>query len=112
MFSPGVEATFVPGDPGRAGWLALWTAGRAEGGSDVVELAVLAGGNVRRRPTTVQRVPVADALDALVALPLDADVRPSVQAWSVAARLAVELTARGRLQPSSSADGSDQWCLG
>ncbi|PLS75441.1 MAG: ATP-dependent helicase [Actinobacteria bacterium] len=114
MWWSGVEATFVTGAP-RHGWLALWTAGATapiEGADTELELVVPAGSHVRRRRLPVRRLPLSDAIDDLVCLPAAADVSASVRAWAVAARLAVDLVARGRLLPSVGSDGSDVWVLG
>ena len=108
LAGPAVAATFVAADPPRESWLALWPlAGGAEGRdatrrltpADELELAVPAGAQIRRKYVPVHRVPLADALDALVELPAGADVGPSVRAWAAGARIAVGLVARGRLQP-------------
>jgi hypothetical protein len=103
--APGVEATFVPAEAPHRSWLALWVADQAiDGASDALELALPAGSQVRRRRVPVRRLALADALPLLLDLPADADVGPSLHAWAVAARLAVELVARGRLQPGASGD--------
>ncbi len=110
---PATEATFVAGDRGRDGALALWepdddrTAAPAPR-RDRVEL-LLAGGPVE---VAAELVPVGRAIGTLVALPASADVRPSVRAWSVATRLAIDAIARGRLLPAMAPDGTDTWRLG
>jgi superfamily II DNA or RNA helicase len=111
MFTPDLEATFIPGEPARSSYLALWRQGSNEGETEVV-LALPAGSTVRRRSVGSRAVPVDRALEALVDLDPDADVSPSVRAWSVAARLAVDLVARGRILPSISSSGFDTWRLG
>jgi superfamily II DNA or RNA helicase len=108
---PEQEATFVPGDPAREGWLALWPVD-ADHADDELELALPAGTQVRRRTVPVARWELDDALPVLVDLAAVADVSPSIRAWSAAARDAVELVARGRLTPVLSPDGFDQWALG
>ena len=121
LAGPAVAATFVAADPPRVGWLALWPlASGAEGRdaakrltpADELELAVPAGAQIRRKKVPVHRVPLAEALDALVELPAGADVGPSVRAWAAAARIAVELVARGRLQPGVTPSGADTWRVG
>jgi len=115
MWWSGVEATYV-GDPGRHhGWLALWPtqAGGAVDGADTeLELVVPAGSQVRRRKLPVRRLPLREAIDDLVCLPAAEDVSDSVRTWAVAARLAVDLAARGRLLPTVAPDGTDTWVLG
>ena len=108
---PEQEATFVPGDPAREGWLAVWPVGPDEA-DDELELVLPAGSRVRRRTVPVARWALDDALPVLVDLAADADVSMSVRAWAAAARDAVELVARGRLMPMLSPAGFDQWALG
>ena len=121
LAGPAVAATFVAADPPRESWLALWPlAGGTEGRdaarrltpADALELAVPAGTQIRRKTVAVHRVPLAEALDALVELPAGAEVGRSVQAWAAAARIAVELVARGRLQPGVTPTGADTWRVG
>ncbi len=121
LAGPAVAATFVAADPPRESWLALWPlAGGAEGRdaarrltpADELELAVPAGTRIRRKKVPVHRIPLAEALDALVELPAGADVGRSVRAWAAAARIAVELVARGRLQPGVTPTGADTWRVG
>jgi len=108
MFTPDLEATFVPGEPARRSYLALWRKGSDEGDTEVM-LALPAGSTVRRRSVGSRAVPVDQALEALVDLAPVTNVSPSVRAWSVAARLAVDLLARGRILPSISPSGLDMW---
>jgi hypothetical protein len=121
LAGPAVAATFVAADPPRDGWLALWPLASGAEGRDAarrltpgaeLELAVPAGAQIRRRKVPVHRVPLAEALDTLVELPAGADVGPSVRAWAAAARIAVELVARGRLQPGVTPSGADTWRVG
>jgi len=110
---PAVEATFVPTDPVRQGWLALWRSdGEIEAPDDELELALPAGTVVRRRRVPVRRLPLERAIDPLMDLAATATVTPSVRAWSTATRLAVELAGRGRLLPSMTAMGWGAWYLG
>lgn len=111
-----VHATFLPGDPGRAGRLALWD---DPGGTrpmprpDQVELVLPAGGGVRRRTVPATVLPVRSLLDDLASLPLDdPGTSASMHAWAVVARAALGLVARGRLHPAVSAEGYDTWALG
>ncbi len=112
-FEAGLEATFVPGSAPRDGWLALWRDDGAPAGHDTtVTLALPAGARARRRTVPARRVELADATLALTSLAADAPVSGSVRAWSVAARLALELVARGRLLPGITGDGHDAWRVG
>ncbi len=107
-----MEATFVPGEVGREGALALW--GSPIHGSVAASVTLVTPGDdgLQRRRTDVELVPVARCIDVLAALPAAAGVRPSVRAWSVAANVALDLVARGRLLPSTTADGLDTWRVG
>ena len=56
---------------------------------------------------------VATVLDQLVRLHLDDPaVSPSLQAWALVARTALELIAKGRIQPGISESGQDAWAIG
>ncbi len=114
MFAdPAVEATFVPADPPRAGWMALWRFDGAIGSADDdLELVLPAGRSVRRRTVAVRRVALDDIIDPLMELAATAEVRPSVRAWATATRLAVDLVGRGRILPATTAGGGDAWSLG
>jgi hypothetical protein len=113
MLGDGVEATLVAVDPPRRSWLGLWRAdGVVERADAELELVVPAGSRVRRRRTPVRRLPIGEAVDALVARPAGEPASASIRAWTVAARLAVGLVARGRLLPAMTGDGLDVWRLG
>jgi superfamily II DNA or RNA helicase len=113
---PSTEATFVAGRHGRDGTLALWDP-EDDGGTgreDRIErrgeaTVVLADGP---RAVPADLVPVGDAVATLAALPAAAEVRPSVRAWSVATRLALDAVSRGRLLPAVADDGVDTWRVG
>ena len=124
---PDVAATFVAAEPPRDSWLALWAFDETHPGSAgdraatrrlapdaeiVVAVPGNAEGRARRRTVRARRVPLADALDALVELPAGGRVGRSLPVWAAATRLAVELVARGRLQPGAGAAGHDVWRLG
>jgi hypothetical protein len=104
------EATFVAdGDGGPT--LVLW--GDDPGPTPArVALVVPTGSQVRLRRVPARPVAVGAALDTLATLPADREVRPSVRAWSVATRIALDLVARGRLLPSVADDGTDRWRVG
>ncbi|MGH2393584.1 MAG: ATP-dependent helicase, partial [Candidatus Limnocylindria bacterium] len=108
-----IEATFVPGDPPRDGWLALWERnGVIAGATTQVELVLPAGSRVRRRTVPARQVPIGEALDPLIEQGWASDATSSVRAWATAAQLALELVGRGRLLPARSQGGSDAWRLG
>ncbi|MET1049486.1 MAG: ATP-dependent helicase, partial [Acidimicrobiales bacterium] len=111
------HATFVPAEahePPGAGRLALWwTDGSpAEGASERLELVLPAGQSVRRRSVAVEYLGLADAIPVLAVLPADADVSPSMAAWAVVVKVAVDLVARGRILPTTTADGVAAWRVG
>jgi hypothetical protein len=116
MLPPEVQATFVPGDPGRAARLALWSAPGARATVptvDQVEVVLPTARGVRRRTVPAQLVSIRHVLDDLARLPMDApEVSASVHAWAVATRAALGLVARGRLRPAVSASGADTWAIG
>jgi len=121
---PATEATFVAGTHGRDGVLALWEpdlgepdtreTDTQETGTPEIErrdaVTVVLPDGVRTLPA--DRIPVGQAVATLAALPAAADVRPSVRAWSVATRLALDAISRGRLLPAVAPDGADTWRLG
>ena len=110
LLDPTVDATFISGSHGRDGHLALWGDGIAP--NHEVALVVPAGGQVRQRRVPVELVPLSALVDDLSALPLDADVQPSVLAWSVATKIALDLISRGRITPSITDDAVDTWRVG
>ncbi len=109
--APSTEATFVAGSHGRDGALVLWDPPGAEGAPErgATATLVLADGPAE---VPADRVPIGRAVARLAALPAAEDVRPSVRAWSVAVRLALDAIARGRLLPTAAPDGADTWRLG
>ncbi len=118
------DATFVVASPRRSSWLALWSADDPGGllrGSDGVvpgdsaatlRLARPIGSDVVVDFVAVRRVPIAAAIELLVAPPA-AGVEPtaSLSVWQRAARFALSLIARGRLLPSVTEEGHDGWRL-
>ena len=100
-------ASFVPGDPPRAGVLAVWGDGQ---GSDEFDLVLPAGRGLRRRRVRGRLLPLADVLPTLLAPAAGAGA--SVAAWSAAAATGVGLVARGRLLPAASPGGYGAWRVG
>ncbi|MEO5679813.1 MAG: hypothetical protein ABIS47_09095, partial [Acidimicrobiales bacterium] len=96
MLTGGKEATFVPAEPPAAGVIALWP----EPGGEALEVVLPTATGARRRTVRARLVPLGEALPHLVGLPVDADVSRSLAGWAVAAKLAVDLVARGRLRPA------------
>ena len=101
-------ATFLPGDPPRAGVLAVWGGGQ---GPDELDLVLPAGAGTRRRRVRGRLLPLASALPALLA-PAAGGASASVAAWSAAAATGVGLVARGRLLPAASPGGYGAWRVG
>src|SRR3546814_10881978 len=55
---------------------------------------------------------LTDAIPALAALPSDAPVSPSLAAWAVVVKTAVDLVGRGRLTPGTTPEGVAAWHVG
>ena len=105
------EVIFVPGDPPRAGMVALWGGGPDQRVDGKVELVRPVGGRVRRAQVPAQLVPVADAIGLLTrTVPVDASA--SYRGWATAALAGVALVARGRLVPARSDEGYGAWRVG
>ncbi len=122
---PRLEATFVPADPPRASFFALWQP-PAPGALDLgpidaglvgalplkpvtVDLVVSSPAGPVVRSLTVWRLPLRDALEVLAPLSAGADCAPSVVAWAAVVRAGLGLMARGRLLPWVSPAGWDTW---
>ncbi len=107
-------AVFVPGDPPRTGHLALWpppeSAGVPPGEVGEIDLVLPSGTGVRRRRVPALLVSVTDVIGWLAGPPTECS--PSLAAWMAAARLGLQLVARGRLLPAASAAGWDAWRVG
>ena len=106
-------AVFVPAERSvPAPW--PWSGRRRPGGDGRRAGGVASRGRqVRRVRVAAERRSLAAALPDLVALPVDAPgVSPSLAAWSVAAKVAVDLVARGRIIPSIGAGGTAVWRIG
>ena len=120
MFDPALHATFVPGDPGRRSRLAFWT-GPVDQAEPVelvdpiqtADLVIPTAQGVRSISVPAVVLGIDEVLDDLIRVRLDdASASGSVRAWALVARTAVELVARGRLQPAISAEGNDVWVVG
>jgi hypothetical protein len=108
MLGAGMEATFVPAEPPGSAVIALWP---IRGGAPFQVVLPTARGS-RRRTVPARLVPLGEALPHLVGLPVDAEVQPSLAGWAVAAKLAVDLVARGRLRPARTPAGGAGWQVG
>ena len=121
------ELTFVPSDPPRDSWFALWTPGATGALLDGVEMDGGVGqddglervdielyvrskhAGVQRRMVAVRKLSLETAIALLVELPAAAPVRASTRAWSAVVRSALGLLARGRALPWVSPQGWDSW---
>jgi superfamily II DNA or RNA helicase len=115
VLTEGMAATFVGSgvSPQGQAVLALWHPGsQPSPEEDALELAWPAGGRVRRVRVSATRTQVGDVVAELAALPADAPVSSSVEAWAVAAKLAVDLVARGRIRPARNPVGGAGWAAG
>jgi superfamily II DNA or RNA helicase len=105
---------FVPGDPPRAGTMALFdpTPHRGPGRPGTLTVVAAAGSSVRRRQVAARMVPLGEAIAWLGSVPTDGDASESLRAWSTAVKAGVTLVARGRLLPAISPGGWDAWRVG
>ena len=118
-----VQLTFAPAEPvPAAGSMLLWATEAGFGEDDLVEAAdrlglprgdpaqlptvTVSGGRTQAREASARRLPLLPAVRRLAAMPPGSDwpawARPSssVLAWSVAAKLALELVTAGRVLPT------------
>lgn len=120
----GLDVTFVPGDPPRAGSYAVFRAGGTERSGAVddqlaalgelgsIELVLPAGKSVRRRRVTAALLPTATALPLLLDLEDTPATTSSARIWSAVLTAGIGLIARGRLHPAVSSSGADTWRAG
>ncbi len=106
----GIEATFVNADPPRASWLAFWHPDKTLPGADTdLDLVQPIDGKMTTVTARVRRVPMVEVIDPLLDLPADGSAGRSVQAFSIATRLCLQMMGRGLLQPGLSPFGIDMW---
>lgn len=114
--------TFVPADPPRASWFALWDSadqgglfadavadGNDELDTEQLELVVPAKRGTATQVVNVQKVPIGHLIDAVASLPRSADASQSTHAWAGIVRVALSLIVEGRVLPWVSPDGFDTW---
>ncbi len=114
------HATLVPADPARHSCLATWstpaddTAVEQLGADEELFEVVLPGPDGPRQRLVAARMHrIGEVIDQLVDVPHDDPIAsPSVRAWSAVARAALQVVAHGRIQPSSSPHGWDEWAPG
>ena len=81
--------------------------------TEAVTLVLPSGEGVRATVVHARLLSIDSVLDDLIKVRLDdPGASPSVRAWALVARTAVDLIARGRLQPAISAGGNDAWVIG
>ncbi|MEZ5379998.1 MAG: DEAD/DEAH box helicase [Acidimicrobiales bacterium] len=108
----GIEATFVPSDPPRSSWLALWHPAQLLPDADAsLRLALPIDERIVATEAAVRRVSFADAIDALVAID-PTTVGASVAALATAVRWALGQIAAGSIRPGLTPSGRDTWQLG
>ena len=114
--------TFMPADPPRASWFALWDP-VDHGGlfADIddehidelepvhVDLILAAKRGTSVDNVGARRLPMAEFIDAVASLPRSADASRSTHAWAGVVRTALSLIADGRVLPWVSPDGFDTW---
>ncbi|MFJ4318769.1 DEAD/DEAH box helicase [Streptomyces lavendulae] len=109
-------AVFLPAAVPREGRVAFWCpAGDPlpeTGTSGPLQVVRPHGAGVRTRTVPAVTLSVAEALPVLVGAPHSPAAHPATRAWGTAARLALSLTARGRLLPGLTPDGVDAWRAG
>ena len=98
--------------------MAFWPAADATSSStssatstESIEVVVPDGDRVVTRTVSAVTYPVAEVLDVLAAVPIDADRPRSVRAWGEVVRVGLRLLAAGQIQPAA-VDGFDGWVLG
>ncbi len=116
---PDLAATFVPVDPARGSWFALWDPQHPGGllapivadlkPVDVELILPAAERGTELVTVTASRLPMPRAIDLLARLPRSAPVHPTIHAWAAVVRAALDLVARGRLLPWVSPEGWDTW---
>jgi hypothetical protein len=110
LAATGPELIFVPADPPRASHFATYPA--EPGQADTrLDLVVPTASGVRRRAVPARTMGLADLLDHLARRPVE-PAGTSTDAWTAATRLALELVARGRIQPGITESGVDTWRVG
>ncbi len=115
--------TFVPADPPRASWFALWdpldqgglfadSAGGADASESVqVNLVVPAKRGTTTETVGARRVSMAELIDTVSTLPRSTKASRSTHAWAGVVRTALTFIADGRVLPWVSPDGFDTWRL-
>ncbi len=112
FFAPDMQVTLLTSDPPRTSSLAVWPAQALPERSRAhraVKKLFLDG---ELREVDVNVVPIREVIDELVTLEGRTNVTDSVRAWSLAAKLTIDLISRGRIRPTASASGVASWQVG
>ncbi|MEZ5340288.1 MAG: DEAD/DEAH box helicase [Acidimicrobiales bacterium] len=121
----GLVATFVPFDPPRGSWFALWDPTQIGGlfagqtvvspalsGLKQVDVEVVVPGAQRgteRVVVSTRKLPMVDATPLLSQLPANVGVDQTFHAWAAAIRVGLRAISRGLVLPWVSPDGWDTW---
>ncbi|MFF7612001.1 DEAD/DEAH box helicase [Streptomyces lavendulae] len=109
-------AVFLPAAVPREGRVAFWCPEGdplpETGTPGPLQVVRPHGAGVRTRTVPAVTLSVAEALPVLVGAPHSPAAHPATRAWGTAARLALSLTARGRLLPGLTPEGVDAWRAG
>jgi hypothetical protein len=105
---------FEPADPPRLGRMAFWGAELPTGMGELGALDIVEAHEheVRVRTVPAVRLPVAEAVPLLSRARRDRRAHPATAFWGAATVVALQLVARGRLQPTVSHDDYDAWRVG
>ncbi len=82
------------------------------GGDTTVTVVERHDGGLRACEVPARRIPVPEAVAALVRARRDDGAHPAARFWGAVALVALQLVARGRLVPGVSAGGLDSWRAG
>ncbi len=121
----GLVATFIPFDPPRGSWFALWDPTQPGGllaesqpvplglehlkRVDVELVVPAAQRGTESIIVSALKLPMVDATPLLTQLPSSASVDPTVHAWARVMRAALRVISRGSVLPWVSPDGWDTW---
>jgi hypothetical protein len=122
----GLEVTFVPGDPPRAGRFAAFRLRRdvvadndevvlelgGLGEQGAIELVLPAGKSIRRRLVPATFLPMETALSLLLDLEDAPGATATARVWGTVLTAGIGLIARGRLHAAVSPHGFDAWRAG
>ncbi|MER7763438.1 SNF2 helicase-associated domain-containing protein, partial [Streptomyces sp. NPDC097619] len=111
---------FLPGEVPRQGRIAFWSPTAealpevlpARATRTVLTVARAVGAGARTRTVPAVEVPLEPALAPLLRAAVEPGAHPAARCWAAAARLALQLTARGALLPGLTGRDQDAWRAG